>query len=288
MLIFKLGPLVSLWLVIVGCAVPMLALEKGDESEGQPNRWLLWTLKVFFIPFYAYGLFYSLTLLSYAHGLLALVVAVYLVDITFALVGYLFASRRNFYSVQPLGLGWFVCLICYGPLLRLWPQIASVSANEGMWPRELPHAFLAIPMLALLALYFSATIVFGIRFANLGYRGVITAGPYRLMKHPAYFCHAAFAWMTTIFFLPMTLTSFAAAMLITIIYRLRSTTEERHLREYPEYVAYCDWIAQHGIVARLKTGVLKSLRLAPGQALVATTPARAAAASSPTGSGSPR
>lgn len=288
-LYFNLGPLFGLGLLLFGCAVPMLAMEQQGEPSTELNRLHLWVLKLFFVPFYTVGLFYNLTYCIVGKGLLTLVLGIYSVDVALMLVGYLFASPRTFYSVQPLGFGWVVCLICYGPFIRHWPEAQELVSNELFWPHDLRHVALAIPMLSLLALTFSSSVVFGLRGANLGYRGVITNGPFRLMKHPAYFCHAAYAWITALFFLPLTLSTCAVAAVVTVIYRLRAITEERHLRRYPEYVAYCDWIARHGLVARVSQVVVRLLPV-PASALRfrKMKPSRIPAASSPTSSGLPR
>jgi protein-S-isoprenylcysteine O-methyltransferase Ste14 len=230
----------------------MLILDKQGEPSPELNRTLLWALKLFFIPVYGMTLFLNIAAFTHVQGLAAVVLGIYALDLAFAVVGYLFASARTFFSVQPLGLGWVVCLVCYPPFVFQFRDAAGVLGIETNWPQRLPEPLLAVPMLLLLALYFSATIAFGIRFSNLGYRGVITTGPYKWMKHPAYFCHAAFAWMTVVFFVPLSIASVSAASVLTVIYWLRSVTEEWHLRQYPDYVAYCDFIAERGVLARLK------------------------------------
>jgi protein-S-isoprenylcysteine O-methyltransferase Ste14 len=155
-------------------------------------------------------------------------------------------------------LGWVVCLLCYRPAYAHWPAFAKVVSNEIAWPSTLAFTPLsitaAILMLALLGLYVSATVVFGLRFSNLSNRGVITSGPYRLMKHPAYFAHAANAWILCLVLLPaggidLGLGRILVPLAFTLLYRLRAVTEERHMSEDAAYVAYARWIEQHGLLA---------------------------------------
>ncbi len=73
------------------------------------------------------------------------------------------------------------------------------------------------------------------------------------MKHPAYFAHAGNAWIITPIFLPAAGIALGPSQLLvpiafTLLYRLRSLTEERHMSEDPAYVAYIGWIARHGLV----------------------------------------
>jgi hypothetical protein len=53
-------------------------------------------------------------------------------------------------------------------------------------------------------IYAWATVVFGIRFSNLTYRGVLTNGPYRFTRHPAYLSKNLFWWASVMPFLVTT------------------------------------------------------------------------------------
>ena len=132
--------------------------------------------------------------------------------------------------------------------------------TEVLWPRLLNDTVTswigAGVMLVVLTLYISATVVFGLRFSNLTNRGVITSGPYRLMKHPAYFAHVVNAWVIVFVLLPAAGTPPSLGMAVvpvafTVFYRARALTEERHMREEPAYREYEAWIAEHGLLARL-------------------------------------
>lgn len=230
----------------------------------------LWGLKAFFIPLYAMSL-YALLNLAYANPLSSpvawLTLAVtyaYTIDLSFGLSGYLMASNSlvpTIRSTQTRLTGWIVCLLCYGPVMSHWPDFEAVVLREISWPATLTGDPLllaaAAAMLALLVLYVWATVCFGLRFCNLSNRGLISHGPYRLMKHPAYFAHAANAWIITLVFMPaagieLSLSQLLVPVAFTLLYWLRSVTEEQHMREDPDYVAYADWIDRNGLVARAR------------------------------------
>lgn len=235
----------------------------------------LWALKAFFIPLYALSihalLYMALTAdLSTGLGWLALAVTfAYTIDLAFGLCGYLFASNDlapTLRSTQRLVFGWVVCLLCYGPIHMHWPAFRQVVLTEIAWPPQLMldplNIAAAIAMLTLLALYVSASVHFGLRFSNLSNRGVLTAGPYRYMKHPAYFAHAANAWIICLILLPaagidLGLSQGLVPLSFTLLYWLRALTEEKHMSEDPDYVAYADWIGRHGLVAPIKRLVIR-------------------------------
>ncbi len=229
----------------------------------------LWSLKAFFIPLYGASVYALLQMalrleLSGPFGWLMLAVLLaYTIDLSFGVCGYLFASNDlvpTVRSTQTLLSGWIVCLACYGPIFAHWPDFALVVGTEITWPERMTGDPLllvaAAAMLVLLVLYVSATVCFGLRFSNLSNRGLVATGPYRLMKHPAYFAHAGNAWIISLVFLPaagieLGLGQWLVPLAFTLLYTLRSLTEERHMREDPDYVAYAGWISRHGLVAQI-------------------------------------
>lgn len=238
----------------------------------------LWFLKAFFIPLYAASLF-ALLAAALANDLqgplawLALaVILAYTIDLAFALSGYIFASNAlapTMASTQPRLLGWVVCLLCYSPAFGHWADFERVVLGEISWPSSLTFDAGALAgamlMIALLALYISATVVFGLRFSNLSNRGVICSGPYRYMKHPAYFAHVGNAWIITFVFFPaagieLTTSLVLVPVAFTILYRYRAVTEELHMSEDARYVAYSDWISRNGLVGLLRNRVVGKIR----------------------------
>jgi protein-S-isoprenylcysteine O-methyltransferase Ste14 len=105
-------------------------------------------------------------------------------------------------------------------------------------------------------IYLLATFAFGVRFSNLTHRGILTQGPYRYTKHPAYIAKNISWWLITLPFIPYhgwvgALKSTLALAGVSTVYFLRARTEERHLSKDPTYVAYAVWMNEHGVLRLL-------------------------------------
>ena len=130
--------------------------------------------------------------------------------------------------------------------------------------------------MALAGVYAWATFAFGLRFSNLTYRGVLTNGPYRFTRHPAYLSKNAFWWAAT---LPFLVTNGSATDVIrncvclaavNAIYFWRARTEEEHLwAEDPKYRAYHAWMSEHGPITARMVRFKRLLKPRTGQALPA-------------------
>jgi protein-S-isoprenylcysteine O-methyltransferase Ste14 len=145
------------------------------------------------------------------------------------------------------------------------------------------HWFAASPLLLwawggvlifLTGIYAWTTVVFGIRFSNLTHRGVLTHGPYRFTRHPAYLSKNLFWWASVLPFLVTTETLVDAVrnsfflLVVNGIYYWRARTEEAHLlAEDPKYREYHAWMEERGIItaplARLKRRLTGGGRSAP-------------------------
>lgn len=111
-------------------------------------------------------------------------------------------------------------------------------------------------ILILTGVYALSTVVFGIRFSNLTHRGIITHGPYRLTKHPAYISKNLSWWLISVPFVSGASATAALAhcgilLCINFVYWVRAKTEEQHLLADPKYREYAAWIEEHGLFARL-------------------------------------
>ncbi|MDX5360119.1 MAG: isoprenylcysteine carboxyl methyltransferase [Alphaproteobacteria bacterium] len=192
--------------------------------------------------------------------------SMFMVDVAFATVGYLLTLRlfdAQIRSTEPTLLGWLVCLACYPPF---WGVVSgqylaydadNLSWGAWFWNHEWIRLAWSLMILACLGVYAWATVQFGIRFSNLTHRGVLTNGPFRWTKHPAYISKNISWWLLAVPFLsaegPMEALRLSLLLAgVNLIYYLRARTEERHLRRDPVYVAYADWIAEHGALARLR------------------------------------
>jgi protein-S-isoprenylcysteine O-methyltransferase Ste14 len=211
--------------------------------------------------------------------LMLLVTLLFVIDVQIGAVGYLLTLRpldAHIRSGNPLLAGWLAALMCYPPLV--WGVIGSENqiisyevgtAGWAHWMAGNPALLWAWGglLVVLTGIYAWATVVFGIRFSNLTYRGVLTHGPYRLTRHPAYLSKNLFWWASV---LPFLVTSGSPAdavrntvflLAVNAIYYWRARTEEVHLlAEDPKYREYHAWMEQHGVITaplvRLQRAIL--------------------------------
>lgn len=189
----------------------------------------------------------------------------FLLDVVLAAGGYIATFKLFGWHVratETTALGWLVCLICYEPF---FPAIshAFLPYREGPgWEHVMQEGsavfiLWSVATLFCTAIYVWATVAFGPRFSNLTNRGIITEGPYRFTKHPAYVSKNISWWLLAI---PSFLASgFAeglarAGMLAIIsgIYLLRARAEERMLSKDPAYRDYAATVAANGLLAMAK------------------------------------
>lgn len=188
----------------------------------------------------------------------------FLVDVVFTTAGYLLTLRvldTHVRSAEPTASGWVVALVCYQPFFGLISRQYLKYNNGFYWGEWLePAPALKIvwgsTILLLLAIYAGSTVVFGCRFSNLTHRGIVTGGPYRWVRHPAYVSKCLSFWMIFIPFVRGT-TMYDAVRDCTwlaglsLVYWLRARTEERHLSRDPDYVRYALWMNDHSVLAPL-------------------------------------
>jgi len=273
----------------------MLLRREGFDPGQVRKHWRAWIIKAFFGAF----------MISILPGGFAAVVSVdvrpilgdpvrlgmvliellFLIDVQIGTVGYLMTLRpldAHIRSGNPLLGGWVAALICYPPFV--WgfmgnQGIIAYEVNTPGWGHWLAgHTTIAWVwaawLIGLTAIYAWATVAFGLRFSNLTYRGVITNGPYRFTRHPAYLSKNLFWWSATLPFLVNSGSVVDAVRntfflgCISAIYYWRARTEEAHLlAEDPKYRQYHAWMAQRGLLTRPIERALQSLR--PRKALVA-------------------
>jgi protein-S-isoprenylcysteine O-methyltransferase Ste14 len=196
----------------------------------------------------------------------------YLVDVSVAAVGYLATFRLCGWHVRDVEAttgGWVVCVICYPPLNPLLMGSFLTYKSDIDWadlvgPHTAPGIVIGVTLIALQACYVGATISFGPRFSNLTHRGIITRGPYRYSKHPAYLSKNILWWIGAMPFIPTAgvaeaLRRCACLLCINLIYFLRAKAEERMLSADPDYRAYAAEVNRNGILARGR-GLLQRLR----------------------------
>jgi protein-S-isoprenylcysteine O-methyltransferase Ste14 len=189
----------------------------------------------------------------------------YLVDVHIATVGYILTMKpldSHIRTANPYFMGWVAALACYPPFILMNGGPLDYQVNSADWGYWLQgHDTLmtiwAVVLVGLVAVYAWATMAFGIRFSNLTHRGVITHGPYKFTRHPAYVSKNLSWWVAGLPFLVTAggpIEAVRNTLLIGAvsgIYYWRAKTEEKHLLADPAYVAYWNWAQEHALVPRL-------------------------------------
>ena len=176
---------------------------------------------------------------------------IFAIDCGWALFGYASESRwlgNKTRSVEPTAFGWLVCLACYPPYNNVLGTYLPLENGPQLIANQSWHLVLRGAVVFLFAIYAAATVSFGFKFSNLTNRGIVTRGPYRFVRHPAYLCKCAAWWLEHV--PTMTLTKAFFLTLLCGVYALRAWTEERHLGMDPEYREYkkkTPWVLFPGI-----------------------------------------
>jgi hypothetical protein len=238
-----------------------------------------WMVKGFFLPLmFTYVCSdlskFMYTNISYMHGFKAyydfLYDFLYFVDVGICACGYMFAMHltdTHIRSTEPTIFGWIAALLCYEPFWSLiGRQYLAYEPGRawGAWLAADPTIYVAwgILIIGLTFIYVWATVVFGMRFSNLTHRGIITSGPYRWSKHPAYISKNLSWWLISMPFMVVTdvedtLRHCALLLMLNLIYYLRAKTEERHLSRDPVYVTYAAWVNENGLFGIIRRWAMK-------------------------------
>lgn len=210
-----------------------------------------------------------------------LIALMFVIDVALATVGYMLTMRpldAHIRSANPYAAAWVAALICYPPFTLMsgaGPLGYSIgNYSDASWY----HWFAGSPrwltlwgavLVVLTGVYAWATVAFGLRFSNLTHRGILTHGPYRWSRHPAYWAKNAFWWIATLPFLTTTgdwtdaARNTALLAVVSGVYWWRAKTEERHLASDPAYRDYSAWIARNGLIARLRSRASGQARARP-------------------------
>lgn len=247
---------------------------KGIKFSSLKNYFLGWLVKVFFLALmFTYLVDNTGYLLSnafssakndfptfydYLHNLL------FSIDLLYVSAGYMLTLKifdSHIRTTEPSLFGWVVALHCYQPFWSLFSN-SYISYDDGyFWGNMLAdhyelYKIYGTIILLLITIYVLSTVVFGIRFSNLTNRGIITNGPYRLMKHLAYISKNLSWWLISVPFISsagigVALRHCLLLLILNLIYYLRAITEERHLSLDPKYVEYATAMNEKGIFKKL-------------------------------------
>jgi protein-S-isoprenylcysteine O-methyltransferase Ste14 len=178
----------------------------------------------------------------------------------------LFGNKLRYVETNPFHL--FVCLACYPPFSYATVEFLGISFNDPfsiVWAGNINHPMtwiLRILAMISAALLLSASLTLFTRASNLTNRGIVTWGPYRIVRHPGYISKNIY-WLLT--FIPALIpntaapqfswSGYATYFIMTAfgfvgwatLYFFRGITEERFLMRDPEYIAYCKKVKYHFI-----------------------------------------
>lgn len=180
-------------------------------------------------------------------------------------LGYLIelpSLRNRIRSVDPTFFGWFICLACYPPFNEFTMRwLPWQSSDFPFFGNDALHVGVNITLLCSLAIFSWASLALGFKASNLTNRGIVTHGPYAVVRHPAYAAKNLAWWLGALPGLAMLVSmhnyralAFALLSLCgwTLIYALRALTEERHLlmgrNGYAEYAQRVRWRFIPGMV----------------------------------------
>ena len=186
---------------------------------------------------------------------------IFFIDLLFTTVGYALSMRpfdTHIRTAEPTFLGWGVALFCYQPFYSQFERqyVHYDHTQFGAWlgHHEGMRWAWAIAILLLITIYSLATVAFGVRFSNLTHRGVLTNGPFRFTKHPAYVSKNLSWWLVSVPFVVvdsnpwMSVKHCIGLGLVNFMYFMRAKTEERHLSRDPKYVQYALWMNENGVL----------------------------------------
>jgi protein-S-isoprenylcysteine O-methyltransferase Ste14 len=242
--------------------VGRLFMGKFDDVEVNivKNHVLGWIIKGFFFPLmftYATGnvkdlIYAKFEFIDFVKTYNEFWALLFGIDVVVVSVGYLLTLKvldSHIRSPQPSVKGWVFALLCYQPFWSMFgTQYLRYDDDNFKWDQWLSNwptlrAAWGITILLLICVYTLASVSFGLRFSNLTHRGIITNGPYRFLKHPAYLTKNIAFWMISVPFIS-TAGFFEAVRhcilisLLNVVYYIRAKTEESHLAEDPTYREY--------------------------------------------------
>ena len=182
--------------------------------------------------------------IQFKHSYLLAFHLLFTIDVSIAIIGYSFASRwldNRTKSVDATMSGWIVALLCYPPLNTGFTS--QIISYNGLPTHQIitSEYMLTVVFIILFLLYFVyvwSTAALGFKFSNLTNRGIVSIGPYKFVRHPAYTSKNFSWWIDNTFVLTNIWASIAMA-LWNAIYIARALTEERHLGKDNAYKAYC-------------------------------------------------
>jgi protein-S-isoprenylcysteine O-methyltransferase Ste14 len=161
------------------------------------------------------------------------------------LVGYVIESHRfknTIQSVENTWFGWAITLICYVPFYPFLAYILPIGSQDFAYYKSAEiTALVRILLLLILLLKTIAIFNLGLKSSNLTYRGLVTHGVYRYIRHPHYITKLMLWWiglLPSAWHYPWLI---GPMFFWTMVYYWRARTEEAHLlRCDPAYKTYME------------------------------------------------
>ncbi len=230
-------------------------------AQNEKISLLFYGVKIFFVPLmlhFTIGNIYILRNLfasQHSFNLNLENINLYYIRIIFYLIliidtlifsfGYLVESRglKNIVkSVESTALGWFVVLVCYPPFNDFTGKILGWYSSDFSDFGNIKLNFLfSILAILLFIIYLFASIALGFKASNLTNRGIVSSGPYKYVRHPAYIAKNLVWWVMGIpFIVKFGIVAIFSLCAWSFIYYLRAVTEEKHLMHDSDYMEYME------------------------------------------------
>jgi protein-S-isoprenylcysteine O-methyltransferase Ste14 len=170
--------------------------------------------------------------------------AIFILDTVIFSCGYLFESpalKNLTKSVEPTVLGWISALVCYGPFFDTFTRIAGPLPQDFADFKNVSlNVVFGLITIIFFSIYVWASTALGFKASNLTNRGIVSKGPYKYVRHPAYISKNLGWWVASIPLIGIYGWKVIVGLAVwTFVYYVRALTEERHLLQDPDYVEYC-------------------------------------------------
>ncbi len=168
---------------------------------------------------------------------------IFVIDVTIAAIAYSISSRWLFNrtkSVDATWSGWIVAIACYPPfnnITFIFLGYDKVPTTHALNISHSANLFLFILIVFCYLIYIWSTMALGFKFSNLSNRGIVNRGPYAILRHPSY-AYKNIAWWLENTYVFTSIWAMLAMGLTNLLYILRATTEEAHLKHDKNYLAY--------------------------------------------------
>lgn len=176
-----------------------------------------------------------------------LVQLVMVISLAYYSFGYLIESKKldsSVRSVEPSLFGWLVCLVCYVPFYTFLAKYVPMYTHDlAYFYNDTVTFIVRLVLIVAMSYKIWAISVLGAKCSNLTNRGIVTAGPYKHVRHPHYVAKLSVWWITLIpainnESIGTSWEPLLYMLLWTLIYGLRAYTEEQHLLSDKDYQSY--------------------------------------------------